>query len=769
MIKPDIYFVANYKVEGVEKYATLQECYDYIKDKKFLGIDIETSAKSPEIYKKFKKNKIHRPGLDPYLTKVVMLQIGNFEKIFVIDVREYTKEELKPITNFINYNSDTIFIGVNLKFEQKHLRLNYGINFKRIIDCMVQEMCLYNGLSRSFSLAGMAKEYLGVKSTTDFSLFDLEKTATLDDEFLQENDHLLTPFEVANEEQIDKSTRMQFVTIFDEPFTERQILYGADDIVYPLLIAERQMLGRKLPNGEVYIPKKLFKLENEVVLVNADMELNGMPFVPEVWKKIERVKRAEFNSRMKELNVYVEQFYPKFVEEPNLFDFHRKCKIEWGSSKQVIEFFRFLDICPKEFSKSTKRMDYTVGAVALLRTVSNKIKDAYTNQEWLGFEFDSDGKYIEDNERLILAYLLLKRSEQSITTFGLDWLRYVHPVTKRVHSNFRQILNSGRMASSSPNINNLPQGVYRSAFKVEKGSIIASDFANQEMRTVACLAGEEIMIQVFTTGHPIYADDLHMATADSMNKALYPNSDFLPVKGDPKFTSETKKKRDNAKIVNFGIIYGKEAKGFAEDFGMSVEDSEDFISTYFKAYPKLQTFMKKQAKETFKNNYIKIDSTIDRRWFSTTFDEMNQASEEVREYYPEEYFSNRMPPEQKAIIKEDLKLNYPEVKELWRKFFGIKGSIQRKSTNYAVQGCSGNETKTALVLIRKYILDNNLTDELMLINSIHDEILVETTKEPEEATAHKETIGRLMVEGANIFLDPKIMKAEPEIGKEWIH
>ena len=42
MIDPEINFVANYKVEGVEKYATLQECYDYIKDKKFLGIDIET-------------------------------------------------------------------------------------------------------------------------------------------------------------------------------------------------------------------------------------------------------------------------------------------------------------------------------------------------------------------------------------------------------------------------------------------------------------------------------------------------------------------------------------------------------------------------------------------------------------------------------------------------------------------------------------------------------------------------------------------------------
>ena len=94
---------------------------------------------------------------------------------------------------------------------------------------------------------------------------------------LLNNDYLLTPFEVADEEIIDKGTRMEFVTLYDKPFTEKQILYGSDDILYPLLISERQELGRILPNKELYKPTKLFELENKMVLVNADMELNGMP------------------------------------------------------------------------------------------------------------------------------------------------------------------------------------------------------------------------------------------------------------------------------------------------------------------------------------------------------------------------------------------------------------------------------------------------------------------------------------------------------------
>ena len=982
MIKPTTYFIGKYKVKGIENYSTLEECYEYLKDKKFIGIDIETSAKTPQIYAQFKKNKQFRPGLDPYLTKIVMLQLGNYEKIFVIDVRDYSKEELQPIINFLNYNKDITLIGQNLKFEQKHLKHNYGINFYNVVDIMIQEMCLYNGLYRSFSLAGMAKEYLGVKSVTDFSLFDLESKATLDDDFLESNEHLLTPFEIADEEQIDKGTRMEFVTIFNKPFTAKQILYGSDDILYPLLIAERQRLGRQLPNGEVYKPLTLFKLENQMVLVNADMELNGMPFKEEVWRDIEKDKHKEYTERLKELNSYVEQFYPKFVEEPNLFDFHRRCKVEWSSSKQVIELFRFLDICPKEFSKQTKKEEWTVGAVALLKLIPNELKDAYNNQQWVGFDKDDSGSYIEDHSKLILAYLLMKRSEQAVTTFGLEWLKYVHPVTGRIHSNFRQILNSGRMASNNPNclsldteiltptgwkksnevsvgeeaysfnlsrkeleiqkinqvyhgrgnlievennthfnacltdnhrnlfidrkngefkvkptnefmkdahilnasifneginedenfltlllatqadgtyhgnkirfsftkerkinrlkrvldilkidylhnkrrnsdINefyvsisedyfkgylkdkkltykllnlslsnryfiideihnwdglykqkssycslleenidvlqavhtitntrskvrmykdkyfnlditrknytgtanskltnigednvwcvnvdnsfivcrrggttfitgncqNLPQGVYRDAFALDSGSVISSDFGNQEMRTAACISGEEVMLQVFTEGHPVYDDDLHMTTADSMNKALNPNAEHLPKKGQEGFTNEIKKQRDRAKIVNFGILYGKEAKGFAQDFGMELEDAEDFIKNYFKAYPKLQVMMEKQAKETFKNNYILINLITDRRWFSSLFDEMYENKEKASEYFPEEYFSNRMPKEQKLKLKEELNTMYPEIKTYWRAFFGIRGSIQRKSTNYLIQGC----------------------------------------------------------------------------------
>ena len=317
------------------------------------------------------------------------------------------------------------------------------------------------------------------------------------------------------------------------------------------------------------------------------------------------------------------------------------------------------------------------------------------------------------------------------------------------------------------NCQNLPQGVYRDAFALESGSVISSDFGNQEMRTAACISGENVMLEVFTKGHKIYEDDLHMATADAMNKALHPGADYLPKKGDKKFTNDIKKQRDRAKIVNFGILYGKEAKGFAQDFGMELIDAEEFIKNYFKAYPKLQLLMEEQAKKTFKNNYILINSITDRRWFSNLFEEMEEFRKKASSFFPEEYFTNKMSKEKKALLKEELNSLYPEIKEYWRGFFGIKGRIQRKSTNYLIQGTAADQTKNALVMIRKNFIEKN--KHLKLINSVHDEILIESTNEPKNAQNDANLLAELMVKGANEFLNPKIMTSNPEIGKCWVH
>ena len=84
-----------------------------------------------------------------------------------------------------------------------------------------------------------------------------------------------------------------------------------------------------------------------------------------------------------------------------------------------------------------------------------------------------------------------------------------------------------------------------------------------------------------------------------------------------------------------------------------------------------------------------------------------------------------------------------------------------------VQGTSADETKTALVMIRRNFIEENT--HMKLINSVHDEILAETVREGEEAKKDGELLSSLMVKGANVYLEPPIMTSNPEVGNCWVH
>ena len=760
-----LFFVGKYKIDGVESYATPIDCFNYIKDKTLLGLDIETSKDKEKIGSY--REEVYKGELDPYLSNIVMLQIGDLETQFAIDVRDFSYEELLPVLNFIDYNSNVTFIGVNLKFEAKFLKHNFGINLHTIHDCMIVEMCLTNGLKGKYSLAKLAQRYLGVSSTTTTTLFDDMVEVTMDDDIIELNEFINTPFEIANNEQIDKSTRLQFINIGEKPFTKEQVLYGVDDIIYPILIREKQLQGRILDDKSIYCPTLLFAVENNVALVLGDIELNGLPVDKKKWMELAEEAEKTWAYRLSELNKYVIQFYPKFTESPNLFDLEPKCLIDWASSKQVIGLFKHLEICPQEYSKQTKRKDYTVGAVALLKQLPNNLKEQYGKGQWVDFAKGEDGLYIEDNNTLIVNYLLTKKSEQLATTFGREWLRYVHPISGRTHSSFRQILNTGRMSSTAPNIQQLPQKSYRNPFCVKDTKrLIFSDYNSQELRVVADLADDEAMINFFVHGHPIYGADLHTYTANLTNRINNPDAPDIPPKGHPDFNEELNTLRNRTKVLEFGIIYGKEAKGFSEDFGTTEEEADKLINDFLDAYPGIREFMKNKFKETMQYGYIQIDSTLDRRWFSDSFAYLDALNTEIRNYYPKDYWDWRVSKADKEKIKEKVYEEYPFVKDKWREFFGIQGAIKRKSTNYRVQGTASGQTKAALVLLRREILKNGYTD-CLLVNAIHDEIGLEC--KAENAEIYKEMIEQCMAEGGNLFVKNKFMKATAEIGTYWVH
>lgn len=771
----EIVFVGNYTIEGVGNYGTIEECTKYITSRRIIGIDIETT-------KKFKQGtydeRVYKGGLDPYLSNVVMLQIGDVDKVYVIDVRDINQAAMQPLLDYLDYNDNILLVGQNLKFEGKHLKHKYGIRFKNVWDTMLVEINLTNGLPFKYGLANLAERYLKVRKDNDLSLFDdlyKGKKVTLNDYYLAQNEHVLTHFEVEDNFFIDKSTRLQFVKIGDKPFTKEQVLYGADDITMPLLIRERQLLGRKLPCGEIYNPTICHKIENSFSQVLADIELEGIGFDPKLWTDIADRNEVIYYERKELLEKYVTTLYPTFTAIPNLFNPEPDCLIDWASSKQVIDFFKKLNICPKEVSKQTKRLDWTVGATSLIKTIDNSLKSKYMYNDWIGFEVDESGNYIEDHDRLILAYLLLKKTEQAITTFGKEWLKHVHPITGRVHSNYRQILNTSRMSSTKPNLQNISGGEYRNCFIPRKGNkMLNADYAAQEIRIVADVTQDEAFVDFFISGDDTFLDDFHSYTATKMYRIMEKDPALLvppkELKGgakNPEFDSEVDgKRRGNAKAINFKINYGGSAFTLKDDFGVEEEVAQKFIDTYLDAFPTLRDNFKKVKKEAVKKGYVLIDKFSDRRWFCPFHEKMEKLNEEIQGYYPEGYFEGAYKGEAKDAVKEELYETYPFLKEMWREYFRMHGKLERAGLNYRIQGVAAMMVKLSMNSLRHHLISNSLTG-FLLTNLVHDEALAECPTE--NADEYAKLLSEHMVKGGSYFCKTVPMGASCVPADVWTH
>ena len=723
-----VHFVSNYKVEGVTDYATIEDVCNYCRDKTLLGIDIETSYKFQR--NTYKNENIYKPGLDPYLSRVIMLQIGDLEHIFVIDTRCI---DIAPLVPVLQLKSIT-YVGHNLRFESKHLKHTYGVIFRNIWDTMVVEMNLTNGLQPGYSLAKLSEKYLGVQNINKKDLF------TKEDEDEEEVVY------------IDKSTRMGFLHIGDTPFNSIQILYGADDIEYPLRIKAIQEKGI----GD-WNPLQLHKMENEFCLVLADIELRGLHFNPEQWLKVAAEKKIVYERRKKLLDDYVVKNCPAFTTGPDLFNQDVKeylCNIQWSSSTQVVELFKQLGFCPKEKSKQTHKMEYSVGAKALLKLLPKAYKDEFIKE-------DVPEKEFKTNEDLIFNYLLLKKSEQAITTFGPDFLKYIHPITGRLHTSYKQILNTGRISSSNPNLQNIPQGKeYRMAFNAPEGyTLVDCDYSAQESRDLAEISGDEAMLDFFNYGDPTFGDDYHSFTATKM---------FRIIRNDPTLICLKKThpdERQAAKAIGFKIAYGAGAFALKDDFGVDEEVAQEFVDGYFAAFPSLQADFENAKKKAVELGYIEIDPITHRRWFFKEFYHMQSLNRQAWACYPENY--KNLTPGQRTDVKNELKQSHPELHDLWSEYFSLKGKLERNALNYRVQGLAGSQLKMAGIIIRRHIIDNNLENKLYPVSLIHDETLAESDNDHAEEC--KQLIENSMVAGGNKFCKKIKMAATAVLGQFWYH
>jgi DNA polymerase-1 len=189
----------------------------------------------------------------------------------------------------------------------------------------------------------------------------------------------------------------------------------------------------------------------------------------------------------------------------------------------------------------------------------------------------------------VLDYRQLQKLKSTYTDALQD---YINPETGRVHTSYSIAgANTGRLASTDPNLQNIPIRTeegrrIREAFVAEPGKVLVSlDYSQIELRILAHVAGIDTLKQAFRDGQ-----DIHAMTASEMFN--------VPL---DQMTSDI---RRQAKAINFGVIYGISGFGLARNLRIPRDQAQGFIDRYFERFPGIRAYMDQTIAFAKEHGYV---------------------------------------------------------------------------------------------------------------------------------------------------------------------
>ncbi len=319
--------------------------------------------------------------------------------------------------------------------------------------------------------------------------------------------------------------------------------------------------------------------------------------------------------------------------------------------------------------------------------------------------FSTDQKTLDKlrGQHPIIELIERTRELAKLKNTYVDTLPELADANDRIHTTFAQdVAATGRLSSNHPNLQNIPVRTdlgrrIRTAFVPEEGKVfVSADYSQFELRLAAILAGDEELINDFNSDV-----DIHTKTASD-------------VYGIP-LEEVTKAQRRDAKVINFGVLYGMSPHGLAAATGMNFTQAKEFIDQYFTLRAPIRKY---------------IDATL------------NQARTEG---YVETYFGRRRP-----------------TPDIHSSNFIVRQGAERAAANMPIQGTEADLMKMAMLKIDGALRGTSepLGDQLL---QIHDSILVEAPKENADKIASilKETM-------ESIAPELKIkLRVDVSIGNNW--
>jgi DNA polymerase-1 len=303
-----------------------------------------------------------------------------------------------------------------------------------------------------------------------------------------------------------------------------------------------------------------------------------------------------------------------------------------------------------------------------------------------------------DIARRVLEYRQLSKLK---STYVDALPALLNPATGRLHTTFGQTgTATGRLSSTNPNLQNIPIRTelgreIRAAFTVEPGHVLlAADYSQIELRLLAHFSKDPLLVEAYRRG-----DDIHTLTASQ-------------VFGVPPLMV-TSDHRRQAKVVNFGIVYGLSAFGLSQTLGIEPREAKQFIDAYFEKYKGVRVF---------------IDKTL----------------EDARR-------------EQKVTTLFGRVRPIPDINS---KNINQRGFAERTAVNTPLQGTAADLIKIAMIRIDAVMRERGLKSRMTL--QVHDELVFEV---PEREVETVRTLVRDEMENVHPLTVPLLV--EVGVGNNW--
>lgn len=468
--------------------------------------------------------------------------------------------------------------------------------------------------------------------------------------------------------------------------TDKVIEYGANDVKYLIPVMTSQMVKIKEDGlwGAV-------KLDNKFVKVLAYIEYCGIYLNKEKWLAKMEDDSKKLSDMEFALNKWVfERFGDKYVNKQlDLFSAAKRCSLNWSSSKQIIPIFKELGVDTKVRDKKTGKMKDSIEAKHIVKQVHVS--------------------------PLIQMYIDYKKAQKLVTTYGQNFLDAINPKTGRIHATFWQIMNTGRTScgsgdnkddDNSINLQNIPSDkITRGCFtnQFENTILVDCDYSQQEDRMYTQLSKEPALIDFYND--TTRKRDGHSFTAKlCFPKELkdIPEEEVKHVRPDL---------RSKAKGAKFAILFGGVGDTIAKNLGLSKEEGDEVYDAYMKAFPKLKEYFDYIKPIVVKNGYVYFNKVTGRRSYYQIFDEYERLSRTIDKQWWENYKQH------KFHQTEDFLTYY---KPTCKRFFNLRGDLERRALNFPCQGSASDMSKLAGVWFFDWILKENLFNKVKISNFVHD-------------------------------------------------